>query len=158
MTPTVTLVLCLVIGFAAGLRSLTAPAVVALAAHLGWINLHNSPLAFMGSTVAVVIFVALALFEYYLDQLARTPARTAPVGLSARVVTGALCGACLAVAGGAAIWFGAAAGAIGGIAGAFAGYHARTGLVRALRVPDIAVAIPEDLLAIGIGLLCVSRF
>ena len=44
------------IGLVAGLRSLTAPAVVAWAAHLGWINLHNSPLAFMGSKWTVVIF------------------------------------------------------------------------------------------------------
>jgi uncharacterized membrane protein len=158
MPPTVTLVLCLAIGFTAGLRSLTAPAVVALAARFGWINLHNSPLAFMGSTAAAVVFTALALFEYYADQLATTPARTAPVGLCARIVTGGLSGACLAAAGGGTLWIGALAGAIGGIIGAFAGYNARTGLVRALRVPDIAVAIPEDLLAIGIGLLCVSRF
>jgi uncharacterized membrane protein len=158
MSSTVTLVLCLVIGFTAGLRSLTAPAVVAWAAHLGWINLHNSPLAFMGSTAAVVIFTALALFELVADKLPGTPPRTAMVGLSARFITGALSGACLAVAGGAALWLGAAIGAIGGIAGAFAGYHARAGIVRALRVPDIAVAIPEDLLTIGIGLLCVSRF
>jgi uncharacterized membrane protein len=33
---------------AAGLRSLTPPAVVAWAAHLGWLNLNNSALAFMG--------------------------------------------------------------------------------------------------------------
>jgi uncharacterized membrane protein len=35
------------VGVAAGLRSLSPPAVVAWAAHLGWLNLHNSPLAFM---------------------------------------------------------------------------------------------------------------
>jgi len=50
------------------------------------------------------------------------------------------------------------AGAIGAIAGAFGGYQARVGLVRALQVPDIAIAIPEDLIAIGLGLLLVSRF
>jgi hypothetical protein len=30
--------------------------------------------------------------------------------------------------------------------------------VRALQVPDIAIAIPEDLIAIVLGLLLVSRF
>jgi hypothetical protein len=44
------------IGFAAGLRALTPPAVVAWAAHLGWLNLSNSPLAFMGSIITVVFF------------------------------------------------------------------------------------------------------
>ena len=41
-------VLALGIGIVAGLRSLTAPAVVAWGAHLGSLNLHGSPLAFMG--------------------------------------------------------------------------------------------------------------
>ena len=42
-------VFALGIGFAAGLRSLTPPAVVAWAAHLGWLNLSQSPFGFMGS-------------------------------------------------------------------------------------------------------------
>jgi uncharacterized membrane protein len=151
-------VLALGIGFVAGLRSLTAPAVVAWAAHIGWINLHGSPLSFMGSLWAAAIFTVLAIFELVADQLPNTPSRTAPVGLSVRVVTGALSGACVAAAGGAALWIGALAGALGGIAGAFGGYQARVGLVRALRVPDFAIAVPEDIVAIGLGLLLVSRF
>ena len=154
----VALLLAFGIGVVAGLRSLTAPAVVAWAAHLGWINLHGSLLAFMGSMWAVDIFTILALGELVADQLPNAPSRTAPVGLSARIVTGGLTGACLAIAFGAALWLGALAGAIGGIAGAFAGYHARVGLVRMLHAPDFAIAIPEDLIAIGLGLLLVSRF
>jgi uncharacterized membrane protein len=158
MNSTFALLLAFGIGVVAGLRSLTAPTVVAWAAHLGWINLHNSPLSFMGSKWSVGIFTVLALVELVADQLPGTPARTAPVGLSARIVTGGLCGACLAVAGGAALLVGAVAGAIGGIAGAFAGYRTRVGLVRSLRVADIAIAVPEDIVAIGLGLFLVSRF
>jgi uncharacterized membrane protein len=146
------------IGVVTGLRSLTAPAVVAWAAHLGWINLSGSPLAFMGSAWAVGLFSILALVEFVADQLPSTPARTAPVGLSARIIMGLLSGACLGIAGGASPWLGAVVAAIGAIAGAFGGYHARVGLVKALHAPDVAVAIPEDLLAIGLGLLIVSRF
>ena len=146
------------IGVVAGLRSMTAPAVVAWAAHLGWISLHDSPLAFMGSAWAVGIFTVGALGEFIADQLPSTPARTAAVGLTARIVVGLLTGACLAVAGGASYWLGALVGAIGAIAGAFGGYQARVRLVRGLRVPDAAIAIPEDLVAIGLGLLLVSRF
>jgi uncharacterized membrane protein len=158
MNSGVALGLALSIGIVAGLRSLTAPAAVAWAAHLGWINLHGTPLAFMGSAWAVAILTTLALAEFIADQLPSTPSRTAPVGLSARIVTGALSGACLGVAGGATLWQGALAGALGGIAGAFGGYQARVGLVRALRIPDFAVAIPEDLIAIGLGLFLASRF
>jgi uncharacterized membrane protein len=152
------LLLFLAIGFVTGLRSMTAPAVVAWAAHLGWINLSGSGLAFMASAWAVGIFTLAALGEFVADQLPNTPARTAAVGLGARIVMGLLTGACLGVAGGASTWLGALVGAVGAIAGAFGGYQARVGLVRALHVRDAAVAIPEDLVAIGLGLLTVSRF
>jgi uncharacterized membrane protein len=56
------------------------------------------------------------------------------------------------------MWVGALTAAVGALVGAFGGYRARVGLVSALKVPDIAVAIPEDLVAIGLGLLVVSRF
>ena len=146
------------IGVVTGLRSMTAPAVVAWAARLGWISLHGSPLAFMGSAWAVGIFTLGALGEFVADQLPTTPARTAALGLTARIVIGLLTGACLGVAGGASYWLGALIGAIGAIAGAFGGYQARVRLVRGLHVPDAAIAIPEDLVAIGLGLLLVSRF
>lgn len=112
----------------------------------------------MGSKWSMGIFTVLALVELVADQLPNTPARTAAVGLSARIVTGGLCGACLAVAGGAALLVGAVAGAIGGVAGAFGGYHARVGLVRSLRVPDVAIAVSEDVVAIALGLFFASRF
>jgi uncharacterized membrane protein len=146
------------IGVVAGLRSMTAPAVVAWAAHLGWINLSGSALAFMGSIWAVGIFTLGALGEFVADQLPTTPARTTAIPLGARIVMGLLTGACLGAAGGASLWLGAVVGAVGGIAGAFGGYQARVGLVRALHVPDFAIAISEDLLAIGLGLFFVSRF
>ena len=146
------------IGFVAGLRTMTAPAVVAWAAYLGWIHLSSSHLAFMGSIWAVAVFTLGALAEYVVDLLPNTPPRTGARGLTSRIVTGLLAGACLGVAGGVSPWLGAPIGAIGAIAGAFGGYHARGRLVRSLRVPDAMIAIPEDLAAIGLGLLLASRF
>ncbi len=145
------------IGVVAGLRSMTAPAVVAWAAHLGWINLTGSPLAFIGSIWAVSIFTLGALGEFIADQLPSTPPRTKGPGLIARIVMGLLTGAGLALAGGASLIVGAILGALGSLVGAFGGYYARTGLVRSLRVPDFVVAIPEDLIAVGLGLLLVTR-
>ena len=158
MNAGVTLLLCFSIAIMAGFRSLVTPAVVAWAAHLRWINLQDSPLSFMGTTWAVGIFTALALVEVILDKLPSTPARTSAVQLSARVVTGALTGACLAVAGGVILWLGALAGAVGAIAGAFGGYRLRASLGRALRVPDFLLALTEDLVTIGLGVFLVSRF
>jgi uncharacterized membrane protein len=137
---------------------MTAPAVVAWASHLGWINLAGSPLAFMGSRWALWMWTLFAFGEFVADLLPKTPARTAPMPLIVRIVIGILTGGCLAVAGGASLWLGALIGAIGAVAGAFGGYHARSGLVRAFDVPDFVIAVPEDLVAVGLGLLLVSRY
>jgi uncharacterized membrane protein len=158
MTSGFGLLLVFAIGVTAGLRTMTAPAVVAWAAHLGWIHLSGSPLAFMGSVWAVELFTLGALVEYVVDQLPSTPPRTGARGLTARIITGLLTGASVGLAAGASLWVGAVLGAVGAIAGAFGGYEARVRLVRGLHVPDAVIAIPEDLVAIGLGLLVVSRF
>jgi uncharacterized membrane protein len=152
------LLLAFAIGVIAGLRSMTAPAVTAWAAYLGWIHLQGSPLNFMGSIWVVALFTLGALAEFIVDQLPQTPPRTAAGPLLARIVTGGLSGSCVAVAGGQSLLVGALLGAVGGVVGAFVGYQARTGLVRALHVPDRVVAIPEDLVAVLLGVLFVSRF
>jgi len=148
-------VLAFGIGIVAGLRSLTAPAVVAWGAHLGWLNLHGSPLAFMGSTIAVVVFSLLAIGELIADKLPMMSKRTAPAPLMARVVTGGLCGACLCAAVGKSLFGGALLGGIGGILGAFAGYGIRRRLD--LHIKDVVVAVCEDVVAVALALSLVWR-
>jgi uncharacterized membrane protein len=146
------------IGIVAGLRSLTAPALVAWAAHRNWIDLHGSPLSFMGSTAAVVVFALGAVGELFADKLPSTPSRLKPPGFIARVVLGGLSGAAVAASTSHSMALGAVLGAAGGIAGAFTGYEVRTRLVRALGVPDFIIACLEDAVAIGGGLLIVSQY
>jgi len=150
-------VLALLIGIVAGLRSLTAPAVVAWGAHVGWLNLHGSPVAFIGSTTAVAIFSLLAIGELVADKLATTPKRTALAPLLARIITGGLCGACLCAAAGKPLLLGALLGGTGGVIGAFLGYQTRKRLVRDLHIRDFVVAVCEDLLAVGLAFFVVSR-
>jgi uncharacterized membrane protein len=145
------------IGFVAGLRSLTPPAVVAWAAHLGWLNLNNSPLAFMGSIITVVIFSLLAVFELIGDLRPSTQKRTAPVPLVARILMGALCGACLCAATNQSLIIGAILGAIGGVIGAFSGYEIRRRLVATLKIKDSFIAVAEDLITIGAACFFISR-
>ena len=145
----------LALGIVAGLRSLTAPAVVAWGAHLGWLTLHGSPLAFMGSTTAVAVFSLLAIGELIADKLPMIPKRTAPVPLMARVVTGGLCGACLWAAARQSLIAGALLGGIGGIVGAFVGYGIRRRLD--LHIKNFLVAICEDVIAVGLALFLVSQ-
>ncbi len=54
-------VLALLLGVVAGLRTMTAPAAVSWAAYLGRLDLSDTWLAFMGSIWAVVIFDTLGL-------------------------------------------------------------------------------------------------
>jgi uncharacterized membrane protein len=152
-----TLLLAFLIGLFAGLRSLTPPAVTAWAVYLGWLKLQG-PLALIGTLPAVIVLTLLALAELVADKLPQTPSRTAPVGLVARLVTGGLAGACVAAGGAGSVLLGALLGGVGGIVGGFAGYEARTQLVKALGSSDVVIALLEDLLAIGGSLWVVSRF
>ena len=152
-----TILLTVLIGFFAGLRSLTAPAATAWAIYLGWMKLEVG-LALMGSIPAVTILTLLAVVELVADKLPKTPSRTAPPGLIARIVTGGLTGACVAAAGGKGALLGSVIGVVGGVVGCFGGYKARTRLVKALGTPDIYVALLEDLVAIAGSLWVVSRF
>lgn len=145
------------IGLVAGLRSLTAPAAVSWAAWLTGLDLQGSPLAFMASKLAVVIFTLAALAEYVADLLPRTPNRTRPGPLIGRLVLGGLSGACLAVAGRHPMLVGAILGGIGALIGTFGGYEIRSRLVRGLRVRDAFVAVPEDLVAVVLAYLIVAR-
>jgi uncharacterized membrane protein len=139
-----------------GLRSLTPPAATAWGAHLGWLRLPRT-LSWIGAPPAVAVLTLLALAELVADKLPRTPSRTAPAGLSARIVMGALTGACLAAAGAQGVVVGAIIGAVGGIAGCFGGHTVRIRLVQALGAPDFVVAVLEDLVAVGGALWVVSR-
>lgn len=151
-----TIVLAFVLGIVAGLRSMTAPAAVAWAAHFGWLRLDGTPLAFLDSTAARYILLAAMLGELVADKLPFTPARTGIGPFAARIVSGGFSGAAIAVGLGAPLAAGALAGALGALAGTLGGYQARTRLVRALGVPDFPVALAEDVVAVGTALLVVA--
>ena len=95
------------------MRSLTAPAAVSWAAYLGWLNLHSSPLAFMGSTVAVAILSLLAIGELIADKMPKTPSRTSLMPLLARILMGGLCGASLCASANQSLLIGALLGGMG---------------------------------------------
>jgi uncharacterized membrane protein len=124
---------------------------------LGWLRLER-PLSFIGSILSVAIFTLLAVVEFVADKLPRTPNRTSPPGLVARILMGGLTGACVAAGGAQGILLGATLGAAGGVVGCFGGYQARTRIVRATGLPDIYIALLEDLVAVAGCLWVVSRF
>ncbi len=136
---------------------MTAPAVICWAAHLGWLHFEGTRLAFIGHPVTLTVFTLLALLELVADKLPNTPARTAPLGLFARIVFGSLCGVALATSAGGSLLVAAIVGAIGALVGTFAGYNVRKALVSRAHLPDFGVALAEDVIAIAGGLLIVSH-
>ena len=151
------LLFCFFLGCVAGLRSLTAPAVVCWAAHLGWLHFAGTKLAFLGHPASLIIFTLLALLELITDKLPKTPARTAPPGLIARIVFGGFCGVALATSAGVSQIASVIVGVIGALVGTFGGYNLRHALVKRAHLPDFAVALAEDFVAIAGGLLIVSN-
>ncbi len=152
------LVLILLFGATAGLRTMSAPAVVCWGAHFGWLSLIHSPLSFLTMKVSLIVFTVLSLGELIGDKLPQTPSRLTVFPLIARLVFGALAGAALAITAGAALALGVAVGALGALIGAFTGYHLRRALTVRAGLPDFPIALIEDLVAIGGGLFLVSRF
>ncbi|GAU81114.1 DUF4126 domain-containing protein [Bosea sp. BIWAKO-01] len=138
--------LAALIGVVAGLRTMMAPAAVSWAAHLGWINLDASPLAFLGYAWTPWILTALAIGELITDQLPSTPSRKVPTQFGGRIVTGALSGAAIGAAAGS-LALGAIAGAAGAVAGTLGGATVRAGLARAFG-RDWPAALIEDVVAI----------
>ena len=109
----------------------------------------------MASGITALILVILAIGELIADKLPSTPNRTAPIGLSARVVTGGLTGATLAAAGGQSLAVGACLGIVGALVGAFGGFQVRAKLMKVM--PANAAAVLEDAVAIVGGLVISSR-
>ncbi|HEX4013306.1 MAG TPA: hypothetical protein VHX17_05365 [Candidatus Cybelea sp.] len=127
------------LGFLAGLRTFTAPAVL-------WLMRPASPLGY--------VLGALAVLEYAGDLHPKAPPRTAPLGLIARACSGAFCGWTVTSGAGAPVAAGLLLGALAAVVGAYAGLAARTfAIARAGRVP---AALLEDAVAIAASIAVVA--
>jgi uncharacterized membrane protein len=136
----------LLIGVIAGLRTFTAPAATSWAAFLGAFRVSGTPLAFFGRPLTAAIFTGLALFELFFDQAPGTASRKAPAQFAVRILSGALCGAAVAIADGS--WaIGLCVGAVGAVLGTLVGARFRERLARAFR-RDRPAAFVEDMVAI----------
>ncbi len=146
------LLLAFLIGIIAGLRAMTAPAAVAWAAALGWFDVSQTPLAFMGYRWAPWVFTLLAVVELITDQLPSTPSRKVPMQFAARLIMGGLAGATIGFTGVSLIG-GVIAGVVGAGIGTFGGAAARGKLAAAFG-KDTPAALIEDAVAI-IGALII---
>src|ERR1700748_1002912 len=84
------------LGLVTGLRTMTAMAVVCWFAYADQLSVTDSWAAWSGKLATAIIFTVLALGEYIGDKLPKTPNRTAPFPLAARLVFAGLVGAIVA--------------------------------------------------------------
>lgn len=143
------LILALLFGGVAGLRTMTAPAAIAWAAAAGWLPLEGSWLAWFGWWGTPWIFTLLAILEYVGDKRPTTPSRKAPPGLIARLLSAAICGAAIGIGDGS-LPLCVVAAMVGAVIGTFGGYAARMGLCRAFGT-DLPAALIEDGAAIAVA-------
>jgi uncharacterized membrane protein len=148
------LILAILIGIIAGLRSMTAPAVTSWAARLGWIHVNSSWLAFLGYSWTPWILSLAALGELVVDKLPATPSRKMPPSFAFRIVSGSLSGAAIGIAQ-SSLFIGLLGGAIGAVVGTLGGAAARSALARVFG-KDLPAALLEDAVAI-IGAILILK-
>jgi uncharacterized membrane protein len=152
MTHALVLLLALLIGVIAGLRALTAPAVVAWGAFLGWIDVEGKWSEWVAHPITVTVLTILLVVELVTDQLPKTPSRRTPPQFITRLLMGAFAGAVI----GSAFFhtFSAlGAGIVGAVLGTLGGAEARSRLTAANSGKDRPAAIGEDIVAVGGGFL-----
>ena len=145
------------LGVVAGMRSMSAPALLSRAAIRGDVGglagTYFAPL--LSSKVSYVLY-ALAAGEMVADKSGWIPGRISPPALLGRAASGALVGAALFVSGEHRGISGAAVGTLATIAAAYASYYARSGAGEALGVPDQMLGHLEDGIVLFGGLRLLS--
>ena len=143
------------VGVVAGLRPMTALAAMAWAVRRGRIQIEPSPIVvWMLSAGTSKRIAEFAISELIVDKLPFTPSRLNAAPLSLRIVSGAICGAAIRRSRKRSLTDGAVLGGLGALAGALTGYHVRKRLSRDM--PDLAVALLEDAVAVGGNVLVVT--
>lgn len=152
MTQVLVILLALLIGVIAGLRAMTAPAVVAWGAMLGWIDVTDKWSEWMAHPITVTVLTILLVGELVTDQLPKTPSRKVPMQFVARLISGAFAGAVI----GSAFFHtfsSIGAGIVGAVLGTLGGAELRSRAAAASNGNDRPGAFGEDVLAVGGGFL-----
>ena len=143
------------LGWTAGMRSVTAPALLSRA--LQGRRRLRQPADTLHATLTRRLLTAAALGELAADKIPGMPPRTAPPVLAGRVASGALVGAAVAAARRDPLVPAVLAGVGGAVAASYVLLTVRTRTVNALGVPDAAVALVEDALTLALGSALAQR-
>jgi len=144
------------LGVVTGMRTMTAMAVLCWFAYRGYLPLDGTWAFWAAKLVTAIVFTVLALGEYIGDKLPKTPNRTAPGPLLARVLFGGLVGAIVAVGINGSEIEGVILGVGGALIGAFAGFLIRREIVLQLGCKDWPVGLVEDISAVFCAILAMG--
>ena len=145
------------LGGLAGLRSMSAPAVLGQLSRKGALTGVTGPLALVTSSKFGTASSLLAVTELIGDKLPFTPNRTAVGPLVARALAGGLGGAVICSAKKRSVLAGALLGAAAAIGAAYGGYELRKRAGSKLHVPDAVIALAEDALVGAVSIALTSR-
>jgi uncharacterized membrane protein len=146
------------LGAVAGVRSMSAPALLSRAASHGDIGgIEGTPFAFLASPRTARILTVLAVGEAVADKLPFAPDRISALGLIGRMASGALVGAALFAAAERRAPLGAGLGVLAAAAASYPSYYLRVKTQEKLGAPNWAVGLMEDALAEGAGLLTLRK-
>jgi uncharacterized membrane protein len=144
------------LGLVTGMRTFTAMAVLCWFAYAGHLSVDDNWAAWSGKLVTAIIFTLLAVTEYFGDKLPKTPNRTAPLPLIARLVFAGLVGAIVAAGLDGSGVEGVILCVLGALVGAFASFLIRREIVTRLGSKDWPVALAEDLSAVFCAILAMG--
>ena len=145
------------LGGLTGLRSMTPMAVLCLFAWRGHMEIHHSWAFWATRGVTALIFAVLAVGELIGDKLPKTPNRTDPFPLFARIVFGGLVGAICATALKGSVIEGAMLGSVSALVGTFLGFHTRHHfVVQKSSMNATCVALTEDVLTVALSFIAMG--
>jgi uncharacterized membrane protein len=144
------------LGLVTGMRSMTAMAVLCWFAYRGDLSLDDTWAFWAGKLVTAIIFTVLAVAEYVVDKLPKTPDRIAPGPLLARILIGGLVGSIVAAGLNGSEVEGVILGVGGALIGAFGGFLVRREIVLKLGSKDWPVGLVEDVSAIVCAVLAMG--
>jgi uncharacterized membrane protein len=145
------------VGAVAGLRSMSAPALVSRIVNTSRTPMVLVPLKFLNSPATMKTTLVLAAGELIADKLPFVPNRTSALPLIGRAVTGALSGAAICSARKRKWLTGALLGGAAAVGAAYAAYELRKRVVKRFKLPDAVVALAEDGIVAGASSLILSN-
>lgn len=139
------------LGAVAGMRSMAAPAAVSRRLASGDGEPDGEIERLLAHPAAPWVLGIASAAEHVADKLPATPNRTDPGPLGGRIASGALCGAVVARRAGESAAVGALVGALAAAAATYAAYEVRRALTADAGLPDLPVALAEDVAAVAVA-------